>query len=69
MILINATLLLVHFFIISKLYVCCMCTCVCVCVCVYVLYELFFFIDNVVHLLSDVNVCHAFYNKLTYLLT
>jgi len=49
MILINATLLLVHFFIMSKLYV--------FYVYVYVLYELFFFIDNVVRLLFYVNIC------------
>ena len=65
MILINATSLLVHFCIMSKF-------CVLFYVYVYVLYELFFFIDNVVRLLFYVNryVCHVFfYNKLTYLLT
>ena len=64
MILINATSLLVHFCIMSKF-------CVLFYVYVYVLYELFFFIDNVVRLLFYVNryVCHVFFtiNLLTYL--
>ena len=63
MIVINVTLLLVHFFTMSKFYVCFMSTCVYCMNC--------FFVDNVVRdafLFKHIRLSRVFYNKLTCLL-
>jgi len=66
--LVNATLLLVHFSIMSKFYVLVLCVRVCVQLCC----MNWFFVDNVVQLLFYVNMCacHAYFTiNLLYLLS